>query len=513
MREAIMGLLILSACVTGPHNGAVTDESSLVGKQLLFEGYTTSPGETVRLEVLKQPDLPLDDPDSWAPFKTTTTTATPSYFNDPQPLYFWSVNAAPVPASATATQRKRWPAGGLVRTRASRTLSDGTVQLIPTFDDVIFGDCFSKHSNDSWTAMEDCIGMGGENTLIAQQHDLGTAPDYLGRKDVIGKLNPIPTALYYGNWGAPATLAAFNQAYNFAANDVTATYYNDNDLGIGREMHCSTTAGVIVACYVSNYSGNGKNDFTQPASKALDDAVHRNGAFATVEMVYNGLAFAGTNRVNFVAYDASGGLLFNAKLDNSDHHDAIPTVCIECHGISSNFDTSSNTITGQAQFLPFDPGTFKFSTVSGFTFDDQQGAIRQLNAIVKLTQPTAAISHWIDGMYAPKAVTDPTAVYTDSYVPSGWNDSIAHQGTYEGIVKQGCRSCHVASTTASLDFLQASDWDGAAINAVRSNVCGTSHQMPQAERVSRGFWASGGRAYLISGWPATFEDHLEGCSP
>ena len=520
MRRLLTMSVLLSACVTGPHNGGTTDKSSVVGKTLLYEGYTDHPGEKVVLEVLRRPDLDVLDAANWVQFATTTTTTTPTYFNDPDqqsPLYYWSKDAAPVP---TAGAHDRWPQGGVVRTRAARIDSSGERTQLPTFDAVTFSDCFAKHANDPWTAFTDCEGMGRGNTLVAQNANLtkdlsgAQIPDYLGRKEA--GVTPAITAQYYQAWGAPPTLAAFRQRFGFGgANEVTATYYNDNDLGLGREMHCVSSGSQSVACFVSNYSGvDGIADFSQAADVALDDAVHRHGKFATVAMVYNQSPPAGVNKVNFVVYDKTGIQQFAAKLDSTGKHTAVPTNCIACHGISSVFNPSSASVNGDAEFLPFDLGTFKFSTVSGFTLDDQQGAFRRLNAMVRSTQPSKAITQLIDGMYAPKAVTDNSAVWSDTYVPSAWQGDLVNVGTYNGIIKKGCRTCHTSATNASLDFLEPADWQAPGrANLIRADVCGTGHPMPQAERVSKNLWSSGARAYLISGWAASPADHLEACAP
>lgn len=138
---------------------------------------------------------------------------------------------------------------------------------------------------------------------------------------------------------------------------------------------------------------------------------------------------------------------------------------------------------------------------------DADGQIQQLPTFAG-PSPTS-----LRPRYAPKAVTDPTAVWSDDYVPNGWQSNLHDIGTYKGIIKKGCRTCHM-SGLGSLDFLEEEDWALLGRAAViRGDVCGPSHDMPQAERVSKNFWASGGRAYLITGWPVSPNDHLQGCAP
>jgi hypothetical protein len=55
--------------------------------------------------------------------------------------------------------------------------------------------------------------------------------------------------------------------------------------------------------------------------------------------------------------------------------------------------------------------------------------------------------------------------------------------------------------------------------SIRPDVCAKTsgvirgRAMPQAERVSKNFWPSGGRAYPITGYPVSPPDGLEGCNP
>jgi hypothetical protein len=133
---------VIPACSTGPLNGNVFG-GAVVGKSILFQGFTDHPSELVVLEVLKKPSLPLDDDGNWAQFGSATTTTSPTFVNgNTDPLYYWSTNAAPV---ASAAQAGRWPTGGLIRTRARRIDSSGGSRVLTTFDEVTFSDCFTEH--------------------------------------------------------------------------------------------------------------------------------------------------------------------------------------------------------------------------------------------------------------------------------------------------------------------------------------------------------------------------------
>lgn len=514
-------------CSTGPLNGT-TFGGAVVGKSITFQGFTDHPNEQVVLEVLRKPTLDPIDENNWVKFDEATTSKDPTWVNaSTAPLYYWSVDATPV---ASASQAGRWPSGGLMRVRARRIDSSGKSLVLTTFDDVTFEDCFNDHylAGEDWSGIGNaCSGLGGPNAVVASTVEspatlpASAKPDWLGRK---GDISIAETKRYYNTWGAPATLADFKSQYGFPSNEVTATYYNDGDLGLGREMHCRefvTIFGLGVACYVTNYSGvKDQAVFDSAASDVLDDAIHRQNSFATVAMVYTPPANV-TGSVNFVVYNRVGQRQNTAQLDSTGAHVSIPNNCLTCHGISSFYDPGSHLVNGNAKFLPFDPFAFKFSSQSGFTRADQQDAFRRLNLMVLDTSPTSAITHLISGLYAPKDPTDSTAVATDNYVPNPWeflNSKRDGTAMYRGIVKPGCRTCHISSTNPALDFLQPDDWYS-LLPAIRHNICDKTaggvrgHAMPQAERTSKKLWASGARAYLITGFPVSPPDGLEDCDP
>jgi len=542
MRLGVLGLGGIGAgCTTGPANGTAIDVAR-IDATFEYSGYTNTPGEVVTLEVLADPTLDPAVNASWVSFGSATTSLSPTMINSSESaLYRWTTHAAPV---TSRDDPARWRNGGVVRTRAKR--ASGSV--LTTFDEPAFP-CLAEHylAGEDWATIGSaCAGVSNgrvQSTRAAGGH-VGLAsttlsplnlaasqkPDWLGRK---GDITPDQTSDYYAAWGAPVSLAAFRTRYGFTSGDVTATYYNDGDLGLGREMHCRALLGrmvpdVGIACYVTNYSGvAGKAVFNEPATTVLADAVARVNSFATVAMVYNRVK----QTTNFVVYGASGEQALTAQLDSTKAHVSIPNVCLECHGIDSSYDSTTHAIIDPnvsagpaAQFLAFDPFSFKFSTAPGFTQHDQESAFRQLNALIARTSPTAATADLITGMYAPKLVTDPTAVANNDYVPSGWAAAdITQDGNtmYRGVVKRGCRGCHASASHAELDFLELADWTP-LLATIRYEVCARTsgsvrgHAMPQAERVSKQFWNSGARALVVSyTQPAatTFPDPTASCDP
>lgn len=265
-----------------------------------------------------------------------------------------------------------------------------------------------------------------------------------------------------------------------------AIYGNLGDLRIGRDMNCSKL-GNNIACYVTNYGappfdGSGTNaawdgkdsDYRQLGS-AIDDAIAGHSPFATVAMVYNPSAGSGANVVTFYTFAPNGELAFSPALDGEGGKTA-PRMCMACHG--GLYDESSHTAIS-ARFLPFDVYYFKQSTQPGFSLDDQQEGYRQLNARVRETNVTPAIQEFIDNTY-PGGVTNAGSLAEDVYVPAGWS---GHERLYNNVVRQYCRTCHMAS---GLDFRTFAQFQQAAAG-IEHAVC-QEKSMPNAQVPFTIFW-------------------------
>lgn len=512
-----------TGCVTGPTNGT-TVSGNVVGKALSFSGYHNAPSTTIRLQVMTDPTLNPATGANWVDFATTTTGTVPTYVNSTDPLYSWSVTAAPVPNAAVAS---RWPQGGLVRVRALSTSGSNTINLV-TFDEATFGTCLGQHlvAGSEWSVIGlDCAGTGNNTAALVSTSNIPTPAagftGFLGRK---GQISAAETAQYYATTNAPATLNDFKTRYGFNGSEVNATYYNDGDLGLGREMHCKTYVVSFIppkiglACYVKNYSGvhnaagTGIAAFNVNPTTVLADAVARQHSFATVAMTYE--PPSGPNAVKFVVYDAAGARANTAQLDSTGNNLSIPNNCLSCHGINSSYDAVNNAVSGNARFLPFDPFSFQFSTAPGFTFADQAESLRKLNELVyTYGNPTPAIADFIEGTY-PAGVATVGASASTTFIPSTWDTSGSLDGhaLYDGVVKVACRTCHMSAVSSSIDFNDYTDFANLS-SLIKQYACGT-HEMPHAERVFKNYWESGARAYLISAFPsATYPDPLAACKP
>jgi hypothetical protein len=513
-RHFVLAVLALAACQTVPLNGTTVD-GPVIGKSLNFQGFWNKPDDVIRLQIMTDPTLdPLANA-SWVQFATARSSTSPITVGRPEPLFQWSVDAIPVP---TATVAARWPQGGVARIRAVNIAQDGQT-LLSSFDAATFNECFDQQmaAGADWlTIGNECQGLGRHIAALVSITNVpvpagtpATGDGFLGRQ---GTVTATQTSAYYAAIGAPATLAQFRTAFGFPTGEITATYYNDTDLGLGREVHCKAIAAGGSACFITSYTGvAGTAVFDRDPTVVLADAVARVRPFMTLATIHDGTA--GPNSVKFMAYNAAGNLTTTVQLDSTGNNRSIPNNCIACHGINASFNPATNVVTGEARLLPFDPFNFRYSAAAGFTFEAQKDGIRRLNALVRTGTASIAIAELIDGMYAPLPVGNAAAIAKNTFIPPAWaafNDNLDGKAMYNGFIKVGCRTCHVSAAAVVLDFNTPTDVS--ALTAfTRISVCQT-HSMPHAERTMRKFWQSGARAYLLTRFMGTtFPDPIQIC--
>ncbi|HEY8209857.1 MAG TPA: hypothetical protein VIG99_20355, partial [Myxococcaceae bacterium] len=309
-----MGVLLILGCIDGPFNGS-TFGGSIVGASIGVAGYHVSQNALVEVQVLSSPTADPTVSANWTTIGTTSSGGTGTNYNG-DTLYYWTTSVVPVPS---ALYSARWPNGGLVKVRALAHGNGTTVQAAYTFDDVTWANCaMSEYANGTpgQSIGMNCQGLGRQRlsmvSTLNNPADLGTR-DFLAIK---GDITSTETNAYYSQWGAPSTLASFKSTFLFPGNgEVTATYYNDSDLGVGRDMHCWTFNRFFnnivhagTACFVSNFSDTaGTPKFgTNNVDTALANAINHTGQFATVAMVTEGILGGAKGPVDFVVYNAAG---------------------------------------------------------------------------------------------------------------------------------------------------------------------------------------------------------------
>jgi hypothetical protein len=309
-------------------------------------------------------------------------------------------------------------------------------------------------------------GTGSDARSIAYYKNVGALDSTTG--------NPTPARGTFSDW---------KNTHGFSPNPLTpvsgefrAVYFNNGDLQLGRDMHCKSIGGADRACYVTNF---GVSVFGGPQgepSVAIHDAIHNAAPLATVAMEYKQSLAA--NAVSFFVFDQTGALLKRVALDSEGPKD-IPQLCLACHG--GSYNTSTNNVEN-ALFLPFDVFSFLYDEVEGQTLAAQQQNLRELNRIVKETNPSGnAIQNLIDGLYPCGVGTGGCNAVDTPFSPSGWSSNVP---LYQAITRPYCRTCHVAQP--SVDWTQASQWGSFLTYA----ICNDPRLMPHAEVPFKKFWLS-----------------------
>lgn len=499
-----------AGCMLGPDNGDVDRRPDIQNAQLAPFGYYTSPSTSLSVQILSSGSADPTNNASWQTFGTATSGTQPSYFfagDGPSqgnaPLYQWSVGTVfPV------LQPSNWPQGGVARIRAW----DGSVT--------------ARIFDSDWLSCPTTA-----NTYVQFSTQCGSYANYAvlvsGTPTPADNQNPPPgrwlstfspdpsqaqTQLYYnaigaGTAGPLRSLQAFQNQFGFPAGETSAIYFNNGDLGLGRQMHCKHS-GSATACYVTNFAdrdAQGRPIFGGNATQqqdAINQAASSTNPIATVAMVYDPLAPAG-QVVKFIVYDPSGQPQPFAALDNHAAHSqpgsnqAVPTNCMACHGGGGAYNVGAQSVTG-AHFLPFDPYSYVFSTAAGspFTLDLQQTKFQQLNQLVYNAGATGAVQEMLQAMYGASGPVPGTTAAVNA-IPTGWTTNWHTMQLYSNVVGPYCRTCHTSRDNGDLlafrtygDFAQLQ-------SQVVSHTCVTQ-DMPHAEHTQRNFWASGARAHLLA---------------
>lgn len=297
-------------------------------------------------------------------------------------------------------------------------------------------------------------------------------------------------------------------------NGVRTSYVNFNDLGSGRDMYFLQQADGRAAAFVTNYG-----DFDQNHGNA-DLAVARQVPGATVCMEYSPVEGQGTTRiVKFFVFAGGDGRSTAPRVDFADldkfGRKFVPNLCNNCHGGTySPANDASPTfaeINMGASFRELDIATYKFPEGEETANAAQKALFKQQNLIVKGlaagdTITIQPIKDVINGWYAGG-----TDDQDNTFTPSGWGGA-PQQALYHDVVKQSCRTCHVALDARTGD--NGLGWISYAQLEARQGFLGylvlcDARQMPHAVITYRNFWLSTGphrpaslRTFNNgSGWP------------
>ncbi len=332
------------------------------------------------------------------------------------------------------------------------------------------------------------LGNFNPNTFLSKNGTiLSSAADALKYYQLIGAMNTavVPAPNFdFTQWKINNNIQSGNE-------DFRAVYFNAGDLGFWRGMHQKSN-GSNLAYYVSNFS----NDV---------DAQNNVNQIATVAMEYSPLPSGGPPVTKFLVFNNFGQLQDNADLDGFTAK-YIPGLCITCHGGQnlnwSSYANSTNLAAdyplGSAnipKFLPFDVKSFIYSAQPGYTKNDMQVPIRNLNEKVLSTNETVAIREFITSSYGTPFGNNTlnNVPYDESATVNDWNVSVpvpakgnvVPKDLYLNVVGTSCRTCHIARTNTNLWFN-----DQAKFDFFGFATCGTSKYMPNAKQTMINFWYS-----------------------
>jgi Ca2+-binding RTX toxin-like protein len=305
--------------------------------------------------------------------------------------------------------------------------------------------------------------------------------------------------------GELTTLADWQQRYRFIREDgtrnpdeVVARYYNDGDLGLGREMHCRKQVGSLpddidyIACYVVNH-GVRSPDFGAggPHEVEVEAALSGEHTLATVAMVYDPAQVG--NIVSIYVFDAPDAAGVQKRIPgvalDSQGEKFVPRLSQPCHG--GTYNAGNPSVDPRAYFLPFDTATFEFSQQAGFTKADLQEAFRKLNLLVRSTIPPSnpgvpqhPIRQLVDDWYRETGGVERADSTLKEDARAAAYDNDDNRELYDKVVRPFCRTCHIAQTTN----LEASP---ATVRSPLTRIDVFSvFIMPHAEFTNHSFWNS-----------------------
>jgi hypothetical protein len=272
-----------------------------------------------------------------------------------------------------------------------------------------------------------------------------------------------------------ATLAGFKSVNGFGTggNEVSIIIGDQRDLGYGRKMTGRMNADGTIAFVVENYLvGYGPYSPFSLEAAIKDESRWHIGT--------NGIEFSpgpsgGVKFVKFYTFDPiTGARLLAGNLDGQGDK-AMPTICISCHGgrgdaltptglfpkLTFSQSGARGDISGQTH--AFEPASFDFSNISGFTRAALEANIKELNKMVLCTyvRPTTETAGAFDAcrrtananeyqgtaaahikhMYGGNDLPNASAEATDSYLPGDWGTA-GQSSLYANTVTNACRVCH-----------------------------------------------------------------------
>ncbi len=339
------------------------------------------------------------------------------------------------------------------------------------------------------------------------------------------------------------TLAKFKALNNFGVTgagivEESVIVGDQRDLGYGRKMTARQNADGTLAFVVDNFLVGGYGAYS-PFN--LEAAI--TGA-TQWHLGTNGIEFSpgpgGTvNFAKFYTFDpATGARLMTISLDGRGSK-AMPTVCISCHGgrgdpltppdasgkrlfakVMNSFSQARGDV--GAQLHPFEPASFDFSTLPGFSRALQESKMKTINKIVLCSmalpagsapspfpedacraanragnggvatvneyQGTAAVH--LKDMYGGGGLPLNATSAVDTYVPADWQAN-GQSTLYLNTQAQACRVCHLLRGTGNqsdISFDTFTKFNSFA-DRIKAHVLDRGN-MPLAKLIADKYWST-----------------------
>ncbi len=319
---------------------------------------------------------------------------------------------------------------------------------------------------------------------------------------------------------------------------VQVVFGDTRDLGYGRRMTARQNADGTLAFFVENYLVQAGPDYAYSPLN-LNAAIARDTRWL---IGINAIEFSpgpggGVSFPKFYNFDAISGVR-QIMVDLDGRGDkAMPGPCITCHGGRDDpltppdatgtqyFNLVQNAASAmpgnplglqnrgdvQAHLHAFSVDTFDFSSTSGVTRADQEGALKLMNKWVLCSYPlqgapagpedtcrrAATPDEWlstaadiIKQAYGGNGL--PNATFSDTFVPTAWS-TVGQTSLYQTAVVPACRTCHILRGTQhnnDLDFDTYAKFQSYA-ERIKHHVLDFGN-MPLAKIIYDSFWASGG---------------------
>lgn len=337
------------------------------------------------------------------------------------------------------------------------------------------------------------------------------------------------------------TLAKFKAQNGFGSTangaiEETITIGDQRDLGYGRKMTGRQNPDGTLAFVVENYLVGSYGAYS---SFDLDAAIKGESKW---HLGTNGIEYSpgpgGTvSFVKFYTYDpVTGARLLMANLDGRGDK-AMPTVCTSCHGgrgdgltptglfprlmnVASSADVRAPDQGGMrgdlaGQLHAFEPASFDFSTLPGYTRDALEGKIKTLNRMVlcSTSLPTGTVkptgysedncrrvanpneyqgtsAEHLKSIYGGNGLPAATSAKLDTFVPTTWKIN-GQSSLYLNTVTQSCRVCHSLRGTGNQSAIDLEDFNAFDTYAprIKAHIVDRGN-MPLAKLVYDTYWGT-----------------------